>query len=68
VRLESGLVKLLEAAEAVEVMSKELALRKKDVDAKKSEVEQIISDIAERSEIVNAAQTKANEKQAELVE
>jgi hypothetical protein len=45
-----------EAADAVEVMSKELAIRKKGVDEKKAEVELIIQDIAERTEIANVQQ------------
>jgi len=58
-RLEGGLTKLIQAAEAVEIMSKELAEKKVIVDENARKVEALIHDINEKSEKANKRQEEA---------
>ena len=65
-RLETGLVKLKEAAIRVDVMSKELEIKKVEVDSKKSEVEIMIADLQEKTQFVTTQQVQVSEKKTEL--
>eukprot|EP00742_Colponemidia_sp_Colp-10_P004363 GILJ01004656.1.p1 GENE.GILJ01004656.1~~GILJ01004656.1.p1 ORF type:complete len:2862 (-),score=582.32 GILJ01004656.1:82-7611(-) len=67
-RLDGGLTKLIEAAEAVDLMSVDLAEKKKEVDEKTRNVEVLINQITTRS--VEAAKKKeeATKKREELTE
>jgi dynein heavy chain len=63
-RLDGGLTKLVDAAEAVDRMSKELTEKKVIVDAKTKDVEALIEVITEKTTIATAAEKDANEKKA----
>ncbi|GMH67856.1 hypothetical protein TrLO_g3024 [Triparma laevis f. longispina] len=61
-RLDGGLTKLVDAAEAVDRMSKELSEKKIVVDAKTVDVEALIDVINGKTEIAEVAQKEAGEK------
>jgi dynein heavy chain, axonemal len=65
-RLETGLVKLRDASARVDDMSKELAVKKVEVDSKKAEVEAMIEDLQTKTKIVTTQQIQVSEKKAEL--
>jgi MoxR-like ATPase len=65
-RLEGGLKKLVDANEAVEAYGEELNERKKIVDAKAKEVQQMIANIKERQAEVERKQKVAQEKETKL--
>jgi dynein heavy chain len=67
-RLSGGLAKLIEAATAVEIMSKELASAKVIVDAKQIDCQAMIEDITAKSEIADKNKTIAVAKEEELTE
>ncbi|CAM9101409.1 unnamed protein product [Chrysoparadoxa australica] len=67
-RLEGGLTKLIEAAEAVDQMQVELAEKKVIVDEKTRSVEEMIEVIQSKSEVANAQQADASIKQKEVQE
>ena len=62
-RLEGGLTKLIEAADAVDVMQIELSEKKVVVDEKTLNVEAMISEIQAKSEVANKQQADASVKQ-----
>ena len=62
-RLEGGLQKLIEAAEAVERMQVVLSEKSVVVEAKTKQVEALIKVIQEKTEIANKQQAEASEKQ-----
>lgn len=62
-RLEGGLTKLIEAADAVDQMQVELSEKKIVVDEKTSNVEAMISEIQAKSEVANKQQADASVKQ-----
>ena len=62
-RLEGGLTKLVEAAEAVDRMQIELTDKKVIVDAKTKDVEALIIDIEAKTKVANVQQIEASEKQ-----
>ena len=62
-RLQGGLTKLVEAAEAVDRMQIELTDKKVIVDAKTKDVEVLIVDIEGKTKIANVQQIEASEKQ-----
>ena len=67
-RLSGGLAKLIEAATAVEIMSKELASAKVIVDAKQIDCQAMIEDIKQKSEIADKNKSIAEAKEEELTE
>ena len=62
-RLEGGLTKLVEAAEAVDRMQIELTDKKVIVDAKTKDVQALIKVIEEKTKVANVQQIEAAEKQ-----
>ena len=62
-RLEGGLTKLVEAADAVDRMQVELTDKKVIVDAKTKDVEALIIDIEAKTKVANVQQIEASEKQ-----
>ena len=62
-RLEGGLTKLIEAADAVDQMQIELSEKKIVVDEKTTKVEAIISEIQAKSAVANQQQADASVKQ-----
>jgi len=67
-RLDGGLKKLIDAAEAVEAFGQELAERKVVVDAKRKECGVMIAQIKERSAEVANKQKLSSEKEAQLTQ
>ncbi|CAM9103575.1 unnamed protein product [Discosporangium mesarthrocarpum] len=67
-RLEGGLTKLIEAADAVDQMQVELSEKKVVVDEKTKNVEAMISEIQAKSEVANKQQTDASVKQQQVQE
>ena len=65
-RLEGGLATLVKAQEDTEVLSKELAIKNEEIAEKKKVVEELISDITEKSEVAGKQKTLAAEKKALL--
>lgn len=61
-RLDGGLVTLKKAAEDTEILSKELAEKNKVIAEKVIEVDAIIKDITEKSEIAGVQQAAAQAK------
>lgn len=67
-RLEGGLIKLVEAADAVDQMQVNLSEKKVIVDEKTKSVEDMICEIQEKSEVANRQQADASEKQKNVKE
>lgn len=67
-RLEGGLTKLIEAADAVDQMQVELSEKKIVVDEKTTNVEAMISEIQTKSETANKQQSDASIKQLQVQE
>lgn len=63
-RLDGGLTKLIDAAEAVDRMSQELSEKKVIVDAKTKDVEALIVVIQEKTEVATVSEKEAGEKKA----
>ena len=65
-RLETGLIKLRDAAVRVDEMSKELEIKKREVDSKKAEVEAMIADLQVKTQVVTTQSAQVAEKKADL--
>jgi dynein heavy chain, axonemal len=67
-RLSGGLAKLVEAADAVTVMSGELKKKKVIVDAKTIDCQAMIKDISEKTKVADESKIIAEAKEVELTE
>ena len=62
VRLEGGLTTLAKAQEDTQVLKEELAVQNAEIAEKKAIVEELLADIAQKTEIANKQQKAAIEK------
>ena len=66
VRLEGGLTTLAKAQEDTQILKEELAVQNAEIAEKKAIVEELLADIAQKSEIAGRQQKIATEKKKEL--
>jgi dynein heavy chain len=65
-RYEDGLQKLQNASEEVTILQKELEVKQVEVNREKSDVEALLAEIKEKSDLAGKKQIEANEKKKQL--